>query len=229
MTSADILIQFAFLCVGAVSSLIGSAIVTVIWHRHRKPHLFIRVSNQPHDNIGSSDNIEERFLLAEVVNTRLPRLLRGIRREAALQCHGKIAYRTENGVEVFSKPIELLWTGIEPPRPLIVLQDAAKTVEVFDPAAYSVVNRVDVHAGDPEEVKKFHVAVRFADERDCFAFGADQYLRSRTWREQRNLRLAHGKAYFAEITIISAGEEVRKTLRIINESGIEHFRLDDRS
>lgn len=229
MTSNDVIIQFVFLCVGAVFSLIGSAIVTVLWHEIRKPRLSIRISDRPHDNNSPSGSIKERFLLAEVANSPLPRWLQRIRREAALQCHGKISYCTENGVEVFSKPIELLWTGIEPPKPLIVLQDDAKTVEVFNPAAYSVVNRVDVHAGGPEEVKKFHVAVRFADEKDCFAFGADQYLRSQTWREQRELRLAHGKVYFAKITIISAGEEVRKTLRIINESGIEHFRLDDRS
>lgn len=229
MTGDDVFTQFVFLCVGAVFSLIGSAIVTLLWNEIRKPRLSIRISDRPHDNCDPSSSIKERFLLAEVVNSPLPHWLQRIRREAALQCNGKISYCTENGVEVFSKPVELLWTDIEPPRPLIVLQDGAKAVEVFNPAAYTVANRVDVHAGDTEEVKKFHVAVRFADEKDCFGFGADQYLRSQTWHDQRDLRLAHGRVYFAKITVVSAGEEVRKTLRIINESGIEHFRLDDQS
>lgn len=95
-------------------------------------------------------------------------------------------------------------------------------MEVWDPARMSLVSKMDIPAGEQEDLD---VVVRCDDDDDCFGFNNDSYRTN--WKNDQ-WKLPKGR-YLVEVTVRSAGQKISATFGLNNDSRRDQFRLETAS
>jgi hypothetical protein len=206
-----------------LDTLVGAilAILTTIWIESlRKPSLRIYIHKAGDANYTDRPAKKARFLYVELVNQPLPKVFRWLSRNAALQCHGTINFHHLDGTNVFGRAMQIRWTNLPEPTPAIFVI-GEKRFPFFDPRKFDHFSRVDIYPGESEIL---NVASRFDEDEDCFGWSNESYYIEPIWRNP-NWKLSKGR-YLVNITVISAGEKCEGLFRLINDVGINDFRLE---
>lgn len=202
--------------VGAILAIL----TTIVTESLRKPSLKMQIYKAGDANYTDRPAKKARFLYLELINRPLPKVFRWLSRNAALQCHGTITFHHLDGTNVFGRPMQIRWTNLPEPTPAILVI-GEKRYPFFDPRKFEHFSRVDVHSGESEI---FNVASRFDDDDDCFGWSNESYYVEPIWRNQ-NWKLPKGR-YLVHVSIISAGEKCQSLFRLINDVGLNDFRIE---
>jgi hypothetical protein len=116
--------------------------------------------------------------------------------------------------------MQIRWTNLPNPTPDIFVIDN-KTYSHFDPRKFDHFSRVDVYPGETELL---NIASRFDNEDDCFGWSNESFYVPPLWRNP-NWKLPKGR-YLVHVVIISAGEKCDSVFRLINDMGMQDFRLE---
>lgn len=160
-----------------------------------------------------------RALRVKVENIPLPWLARWMSRNPAMQCTGTITSHHLDGQNVTGRSMTIRWAETPEPIPLTFRLDN-KRAEIVNPARIAMEQRMDIFPG---EVKLVDVAVRFDDDKECYGWNNESYFSDPPWRNP-NWRLPKG-LYLVNLTIISSGHKCSDVFRLINDGGIQDFRL----
>jgi len=205
-----------------LSTLIGAmlAILTTIaveWFR--KPALRFQIA-QPHDNDygnrQSSPARKARFLYLSVLNSPLPRFLRWMSRNPAIDAWGMISFHhLDDGQDVFGRPMPVRWSGsTEPPI-------AAQTGVVMDSDWLRSLYRRDIQPGESETID---VAARFDEDQSCYGWSNENYFSNPLWRNPR-WELGAGR-YIIRVEMRTSGQKFVRYFRLCNEGTRDSFRLE---
>jgi len=205
-----------------VLGAIASILITISVESLRKPRLQLIVTAPCDLQYPTGPAKQGRFLHVGLVNKPLPRALQWMQRNAALQCHGTIAFHHLDGQKVFERVMSVRWSFSTEPIPIRGYVDG-KPIVIWDPTRYVPVTRRDVYPGETETAK-LDIGARFDDERDCYGWCNDNYLSNPPWRNPE-WRLPAGR-YLVRIVVRSSGEECAGVFRLINDVPQSDFRLE---
>jgi hypothetical protein len=207
---------------GSIIEIVVGAIIaigiTILFEWLKKPKLRIKMlSPNEGDRVYPKHQAKTaRFLYMELHNEKLPKLLRFIMRETALQCHGTVVFYHLDGQKVYDREMEVRWSGTPEPVPTI-LQIEDKQYQIW--SNYSIVTRVDICTG---ECERFDVAAKFDNEVECYGWSNQNYTKG--WRNPD--WKFNPERYLVRITFISAGEKCTGMYRLVNDVPQKDFRLE---
>jgi hypothetical protein len=207
----------------ALGIIIGGliTIVTAIGVEYlRRPRLRIRITPavDRHYDPNTRPVNRAKYVVVQVSNEPLPRLLRWMLRSAALQSHAVVRFHHLDGQDVFGRTLEPRWSSAPEPVPVQILIGDQQG-GFFDPERFQRSQRVDIHAGEHDELA---LAARMDADQDCWGWSNASYATG--WRDPA-WRLQPGR-YLVTISIVSAGEKANAVFRLINDVGIDDFRLE---
>lgn len=111
------------------------------------------------------------------------------------------------------------WASSPEPIPLSGTVSDGETFSVIDLTRMSLTSRVDIPAGEGEDLD---IAARCDDESDAYGFNNKSY--SHQWRNPA-WKLPKGR-YLVAITVRSEGQHAHETFLVNNDLGRDHFRLE---
>jgi hypothetical protein len=203
-----------------VLGAIIAILMTIVIENLRKPKLELRIAPPRDDSYQNRPANDVRFLGVKLYNKPLPKWARWMSRDTALQCHGYISFHHLDGQNVFGREMKIRWSGSDQPTAIqFVLGN--QQGRIFDPSRLTLESRMDV---PPGEAERLDVAGRFDDDNDCFGWNNESYFSNPVWRNP-DWCLNPGR-YLVKVEIISAGEKITKTFRLINDVPRQDFRLD---
>jgi hypothetical protein len=200
---------------GAMLSILGSIYIEY----QRKPKLSFKIEEPPADKtFPSGPGKEARFLRVQLCNNAMPRFLKWLGRDAALQCYGHIQFHhILDGAPILSSPMPIRWAASEEPFTYEPTQNGGREL-AFDITKYHAAFFRNCFPGTKEIID---VVARFDNEDDCYGWSNESYLRD--WRNP-DWKLPSGR-YFVNVTVTSAGESVAAVFKLENSVVRKHFRL----
>ena len=207
------------------------SIIITIWIEYlRKPKLRFRETNT--NDIDYSHLVEKRpakkarFLNLTIENSPLALLVRWLSRTAALQCHAAISFYHLDGQDVFARVMTGRWSGTVEPTPTIQILGDGNHVESIVISGNATVaststTRMDIYPG---ERASLDIAVRFDDDSECFGWNDEGYFSEPLWRNPK-WRLLPGR-YIVKVELTSAGDKATSYYRLINDTDMSSFRLE---
>lgn len=207
--------------VGAFAGALLTLIISMYIEYQRKPKLYFEIENPPHEhNYDSGPVRHARFLRVNLCNRAMPKWLRWLGRDAAMQCDGNLQfYHIDNAAPVFSKPMPVRWSLSDEPLSLQVLPDGQGAL-IFDPFKYNTILRRNCFPGTKETLD---VAARFDEDEECYGWCNENYLPGKGWRNG-DWRLPKGR-YIVRVAVLSAGEKISGVFQVENSVAKQHFRL----
>lgn len=206
--------------IGAFLGALLSLLVSIYIEFQRKPKLHFEIEDPPHDSKPTGGIKDARFLRVLLCNEPMPRFLKWLDRNPAMQCYGEVQfYHFEDGAQIFSKPMPIRWGASNEPYTLQVLPDKSSAL-VFDYVKYNSAFYRNCFPGIKEPID---VAARFDDDEECFGWTSENYLSKEGWRNPE-WKLSKGR-YLAKVTVHSSGESVSAIFQLENTVGRKHFRL----
>ncbi len=204
---------FAFL--GALLSILASIGIEY----QRKPKLHFEIEDPPTEGFYSSGSVKKaRFVRVLLCNKAMPRLLKWLGRNPALQCSGHIQfYHIADGAPILSSAMPIRWAGAEEPFTLQTIENG-EPKQVFDVAKYHAASFRNCFPGTKEIID---VAVRFDNEDICYGWSNESYLKD--WKNP-DWKLSSGR-YFVKVTVTCAGELDSGVFKLENSAGMQNFRL----
>jgi hypothetical protein len=164
-----------------------------------------------------------RFARIRLVNRALPPLLRGLNRNAALFCRGRIEFKRSSGERVFDTPMAARWSSTPEPIPMKLMLRGSLEGEIVDHFRYD--QRVDIPAGASE---LFDVAAQFDDEKECYGWSNESYGFGQNWRNPR--RKLDGERFRVDVTIFHLGGSCSYCCDLVNSGGgMRLEKADDRT
>lgn len=205
---------------GAIIGSIIAGLITIWIETLRKPRLEISLVNPVDLTFQNQPAREMRSLRVKLTNKSLPRWIRWMYRNPALQCHGSISFHHLDGQNVFGRSMTLRWVSAPEPNPLEVVIGSQRGL-VFDPVRITHLQKMDVY---PNESADIDVAVKLDNEAMCYGWSNESYFSEPRWRPA-NWRLNQVR-YIVRVTILSSGETVSKLFRLSNDVDQCDFRLE---
>jgi hypothetical protein len=203
---------------GAVLAII----VTILIESLRKPKLDLSIDS-PYDYEYLNHPAKKvRFLNLKITNKPLPKIAAWMTRDTATQCHGQITFHHLDGQNVFGRAMQIRWSGTPEPVPMQFRIDN-KMIQVFDPSKFSFSSRIDINPGESEGCG---IIAKYDEEDDCFGWNNESYISDPIWRNP-DWKLPRGR-YDINVTIISSGEKITKSFRLINDVQRSDFRLENK-
>jgi hypothetical protein len=211
--------------IGAGIGGIISILITIWVEWLRKPRLEFAISANLDLDLGSKSPAQQgQFPLLVLHNKSLPKLLRWLQRNAAMQCRGLISFYHLDGQKIFAHPMLMRWSASPEPLPMQgFLYDGAKVkkMEIFDLSKYSLEEYTDVYPGESPTID---IAAKFDDDKECFGWNNEAYFSKPKWRNP-SYKLDEG-VYLIKVEVISSGEKCMKLFRLINEGTRKDFRIE---
>mgnify|MGYP006297506397 CR=1 FL=1 len=208
---------------GAIIGAIIAGLITIWIEGLRKPKLELELlapfdlnllPNQPASKM--------RSLRVKLTNKSLPRWIKWMYRNPALQCHGTISfYHLNDRQDVFGRKMILRWSGAPEPNPLKV-QIGNQQGLVYDPVRITLLQKMDIY---PNESADIDIAVRMDKDVECYGWSNENYFSNPPWRP-KNWQLK-SERYLVKVTVLSSGETKSKIFRLINDVDLQDFRLTD--
>jgi hypothetical protein len=199
--------------------LIGSAIAigfTILIEYYRKPNLIISISQK----IKFEDFVSLRL---RVINSPLPRLLKWLFRQPALQCHGNITFHdSQNGQNLFGREMSIRWVNNPEPLPIKIISKSGWEGKILDPVRFNQFQRIDIYPGK-NNYEDLDVVIRYKNEKECYGFNNESYqedFKDARWKLAKD-------QYLIKVTIWSSGDKVTKNFRLMNLDPIDSFRIVD--
>lgn len=216
------------LVIGAVLGTVFSILTTIFMEWFRRPRLEVKLIEPRDLQLRFEDPLEGkaqpivenvRFLTVHVENRQLPKGLRWMNRNTAVQCRGSITFHHRDGQNVFGRVMQGRWAGIpEPVFPWFVY--AGNKTTIIDPSRLFMDFRMDIRPGTREG---FDVAIRYQGEDVCYGWNNESYI-SNPRGKNSQWQLKPG-IYLVRIRIETAECRVSEKYRLINDVGIQDFRL----
>jgi hypothetical protein len=197
------------------------AILLTIWIEYvRKPKLELRVARPTDIDYQSHPANAVRFLAVELTNKPLPRPLKWMIRNAALQCHGTITFNHLDGQNLFGRGMSIRWSGSPEP---VALQFTVGNQHIMfaDPARFTLASKMDIYPGESE---RLDIAAKFDDDTECYGWSNENYFSDPAWRHPQ-WKLPSGR-YLVKVTVISSGEKCTGIFRLINDVARQDFRIE---
>ena len=161
-----------------------------------------------------------KFMEIAVRNQPLPKVIRLMSRNAALQCRAVITFHHLDGQNIFARSMEPRWSSAPEPRP-VEIRIGEQKGQFLDYDRFWRSQRVDIHPG---EMDKLCIVARHNDSSDCWGWSNESYFSQPPWRNEK-WKLPHGR-YLAVVTVIAAGEYARSVFRVINDVPMSDCRLE---
>lgn len=206
--------------ISMVASLFAVMIVLAI-ERSRKPKLRFAIER---DHPPVLDG--RRFLRLHVYNEPISPLL-GIfvPRSPALMCRASLMFLHEDNQPVFSRGQRMVGRWSRTPEPVLPFTIDPKTKQVLllrDPTRTR--DEVDISPGrDSYEI--LDVVVRAPGSDSCQGWH-NGIIQHPDPRPTEVFELLKGR-FRVIVTVTTGGEEFSRVFRIVNDVGLEHFRLED--
>jgi len=207
---------------GVVLGAVVAILITIGIENLRKPHLVIELIPPSDKEYEKRPARNVRFLYLKVSNKPLPTWARWMSRDAATQCHGTITFHHLDGQNVFSRAMQVRWSGSPEPTPIhVVVGD--QTYLFFDPSKLAFLSRMDIYPGESESLD---TVAKFDDENECYGWSNENYFTDPVWRNP-NWKLTSGR-YLIKVTITTSGEKISKVFRLINDVPRSDSRLEQK-
>jgi len=206
--------EFLLTLLGALVSIA----TTIAVESFRRPALILDIAT-PLDNDYSNPPARParsaRFLYLSVRNCPLPRILRWMSRNAAVNSWGTISFHhLDDGQDIFGRPMQVRWSGsTEPPL-------AAAGGLILDSSWLESLYRRDIQPGEQELID---VAARFDEDESCYGWTNENYFSSPVWRNPR-WELPRGR-YLVRVELHTSGQKFVHCFRLSNEGTRDTFRL----
>lgn len=121
-----------FTILGAIIGSIIAGLITIWIEILRKPRLELELMDPVDMTFQNQPASEMRALRVQITNRPLPRWIRWMYRNPALQCHGNISFHHLDGQNVFGRLMILRWAAAPEPNPLQIMIGNQQGL-VFDP------------------------------------------------------------------------------------------------
>lgn len=195
-------------------------IITILIEYWRRPQLSIEIA-APIDAEYSYEHVKNaRFILVKVVNAPLPKFLRWMSRNSAIQCNGTITFHYLDGQPVYQRVMPTRWSTS--PEPIASRFEVdGKVFSFIDPTKIEMRSRIDIQPGESENLG---VVAKFDDDEECFGWSNENYFTKPLWRHP-DWKLKPDR-YLTKVTIYSAGEKVYKVFRLVNNVRRKDTRLE---
>lgn len=206
--------------IGIIGGAIVAIIITIVVEIIRRPKIQMRIgSNEsisyPHHPLAHTGH----YLHIEVLNKPLPRFLRWLARDVALQCRGTLTFHTLDGAQFFKTPMLARFARSPEPIPLEI-RFADGVGVLIDPLRMSLESRFDLYPG---EATPIDVAVKFDSEDDAYGWTNENYFSEPMWRNS-DWRLPRG-CYLVAVTVTASNARCKGLFRLLNNAGPSDFRL----
>lgn len=205
---------------GAIIGSIIAGLITIWIEILRKPQLELDLMVPVDMTFQNQPATDMRALRVKLTNKSLPRWIRWMYRNPALQCHGNISFHHLDGQNVFGRSMTLRWAAAPEPNPLRIIIGGQQGL-VFDPVRITHLQKMDVY---PSESVDIDIAVKLDNDVECYGWSNESYFSNPPWRPV-NWRLNQGR-YVIQVTILSSGETISKLFRLINDVPRNDFRLE---
>lgn len=206
---------------GAIIGAVIAALVTITVEYLRKPSLDISLAEPETDKYINRPASFKKALRLKLENRPLPGWAKWMLRSPALQCSGYISFHHLDGQNVFGRSMLIRWPETPEPIPLLFKFDGKQAL-ILDPSRIYLEQRKDVFPGGAEFID---VACRFDEDNDCYGWNNESYFSDPLWRNP-DWRLPKNR-YIINVTIVSSGERLSKIFRLINDVGLNDFRLEN--
>jgi hypothetical protein len=213
---------------GTVDVILGAilSILITIWVEYlRKPKLNFQKSNISDQDYSlfpeKRPANKARFLSVVIENKPLSSVVRWLSRSAALQCHAEITYYHLDGQNVFGRAMTARWSGLVEPIPTIQISGERNQIFISNVGQNISTTRKDIYPG---EGASLDIAARFDNDVDCFGWNDEAYFSNPAWRNPK-WKLLPGR-YIVKIELTSAGDKATNLYRLINDTDITSFRLE---
>lgn len=215
--------------IGTVDVILGAilSILITIWIEYlRKPKLGFQktnISDLDYSRLPEKRPANSaRFLSIIIENKPLTWLVRWLSRNAALQCHAEISFYHLDGQNVFGKAMTGRWSGPVEPIPTIQVSGDRNQIFISNLGSSTIATtRKDIYPG---EGASLDIAARFDSDEACFGWNDEAYFSNPTWRNPR-WKLLSGR-YLVKVELTSAGDKAINYYRLINDTDITSFRLE---
>ncbi len=209
---------------GVVLGGILSILTTVFIENLRRPKLRLKLALPSDSTYGPNHPLANRarYLNVDVENVAIHPLLRWISRSAAMQCIGSITFHNLYGADIFGRAMEARWgETVQPVYPAIFL-DNQQAGYLADIERIRGISHVDIFEGRKSGI---NVAVKFDAEAVCWGWSNQSYFSNPQWRDGK-WKMEKG-TYLVRVIVHSAGAEARNVFRLVNEAGLDSFRLEE--
>ena len=206
---------------GIIFGAIIAILIPIFIEFLRRPRLQLTIGPVKDQKYDSRPAERKRALRLKVENLPLPEWAGWMSRNPALQCGGYITFHHLDGQKVFRRSMIIRWTESPEPIPIIFHIDGKKGY-IVDPARITLEQRKDVFPGKSEIID---VACRYDKDEECYGWNNESYFSDPAWRNP-SLKLEKGR-YLVSVTIGSSGQTCTALFRLINDVGIEDFRLEN--
>lgn len=213
---------------GTIEVILGAvlSILITIWVEYlRKPKLGFQKTN---NNDSDYSRLPEkrpantaRFLSVVVENKPLSRLVRWLSRNAALQCHAEITFYHLDGQDVFGRGMTARWSGPVEPVPTLQISGDRNQIFISNLGSNISTTRKDIYPGEDASLD---IAARFDQDDECFGWNDEAYFSNPMWRNPK-WKLLPGR-YLVKVELTSAGDKATNYYRLINDTDITSFRLE---
>lgn len=208
-----------------ILSVVAGGVLTVLTaltvEMLRRPKLRLRIK-APVDSTyrAGLPAVCGRYLSLELSNDTLPKGVRWLSRNAALQCRGTITFHNLDGQRLFTSEMPVRFSRSPEPVPMELIVGEARGYLV-DPVRLSAESRMDIYPGDATPLD---VAVRFDSDDEAYGWSNLNYFSSPQWRHPE-WKIPQGR-YLVAITVYSSGEKCEALFRLMNQGTSKEFRLD---
>lgn len=204
-----------------VLGAILAILTTILVENLRRPRLQLTVGTTEVDNYVNRPANYKRAVRLDVENLPLPSWAGWMSRNSALRCSGFITFHHMDGQNVFGRSMEIRWPESPEPIPLVFQLDG-RQASIIDPARMVLEQRKDILPG---EKQKIDVACRFDRDDDCYGWNNESYFSNPPWRNP-SWKLSKSR-YLVSVTLFSSGQKCKGLFRLINDVGIEAFRIEN--
>jgi len=206
---------------GTILGSLIAALITILIEVLRKPHLKMQIIPPVDMTFTDKPAKEMRAVRIRLLNMPLPRWIKWMYRNPALQCHGKITFHHLDGDNIFGRSMILRWANAPEPIPLRVEIGNVQGL-VFDPVRITQIQKMDVYPGESAEID---IAVKLDYEPECYGWSNESYFSEPLWRNVA-WRLKQSR-YIVKISVLSSGETITGLFRLINDVEQKDFRLEE--
>ena len=165
------------------------------------------------------------FIYGHVINKPLPKILRFIGRDVAIQCRGKINFYNQDGSSALGSPMHIRWVNSPEPQLIIVQQKDGKAFGKFSENLHDL-QFIDIAPGVTEG---FDIVVKINDEPEIYGWSNETYIwsfqnePSKKWRKPDHK--LENTSYFVEVQIYNATAKASKFFVLHNPTDPEGFRI----
>jgi len=213
---------------GTIDVLFGAllSILITIWiESSRKPKLAFKQTNVHDADYSQLPDKRPaktaRFLSLAIKNEPLSWFVRWLSRNAALQCHAEITFYHLDGQNVFGRAMEARWSGLVEPIPTIQISGDRNVISISNVGANTSTTRKDIYPG---EISSLDIAARFDNDESSFGWNDEAYFSDPPWRNPK-WKLSPER-FIVKVQLISAGDKITNYYRLINDTDITSFRLE---